>query len=141
MTCSSSAYPPSPIFFFFIISNLNLKSLNVCSSPLPVNTKRSGPVIITTPLQIQWAGASRIWCQFPFFTGFVFRNHRFYSLALLLKEKGVSCSHDLSSWGRAAPSSSPEGRVGMSNPCKSIGQTVSLRKSSFAFPCGLFHQN
>lgn len=48
VTCSSSAYPPSPIFFF-IISKLNVISHNMWSLPLPASTKRSGPVTLITP--------------------------------------------------------------------------------------------
>lgn len=43
--------------FFFLMSNLNLISHDMWPSPLPAITKKSGPVIIATPLQILWAGA------------------------------------------------------------------------------------
>lgn len=109
VTCSCSVYPPSPFFFFH----------NIQSEP---HKPQYGVIALTCQYQeqwpshhhklpsIQWAGTCRICHQFPFFTGFVFRNHSFYSWALVLKEKGVSCGYDLPSWGRALSGSSPEER-------------------------------
>lgn len=79
----------------------------------------------------------RKWHQFPFCIGFVLGNDASCSLALLLEEKVVFCSHDLPSWGRAVTDPNPVRTVGKSKPCKSIGQTVSLRKSSLSFLHGL----
>lgn len=93
VTCSSSGYPPSPVFS--IISNLNLIIHSLWS--LPANTKRSHHHNShSNPVGRSLQNLASI-SLFYFFFFFLFRNHSFYSLALLLKEKGVPCGHDLPS--------------------------------------------